>query len=234
MVLYHTYNLINFFKIGTLAADLPVKLRKYDARLSPVFRSFFLCGMPALLLLKFSLCSSQVSEVFCRFARRNKDSEVIDAYVYPDGRIRCRSVNWRILNAEAGIPFVEFSFDRAGFDISNDRAVKLCLDGSYLGKFKTLRRYLKPWNPWIIDGVVLPYTLKPRVTGIPGLVFNPAKEILKGPVNAKQNILQDLGMDAIKGIYSGFVALKDLLLSYPGKPFAGFSNAFFLSTIHEL
>jgi hypothetical protein len=34
----------------------------------------------------------------------------------------------------------EFSFYRTGFDISNDRAVKLCLDGSYLGKVKTLRR----------------------------------------------------------------------------------------------
>ncbi len=113
--------------------------RNYDARFSPLFRSFFLRGMPALLLLEFFLRSSLVPGVFYRFTRR-KDSEVIDAYVYPDGLIRYRSGNWRILNAEAGIPFVVFSFDRIGFDISNDRAVKLCLDGSYLEKFKTLRR----------------------------------------------------------------------------------------------
>jgi hypothetical protein len=34
-------------------------------------------------------------------------------------------------------------------------------------------------------------------------------------------------VDAIKGIYFAFVALKDLLLSYPGKPFESiFKNVF--------
>ena len=147
--------------------------------------------------------------------------------LYSNGLISCSSGNWRRFRGEACIPFVVFSFNRIGFDISNDRAVKPCLDGSYLGKVKTLRRYLEPLEPVIMDRVVLSYTLKPRVTGFPGLVFNSAKEILKGPVNAKQNILQDLRVNAIKGIYFAFIALKDLLLSYPGKPFAGLLKSVF-------
>ena len=83
-------------------------------------------------------------------------------------------------------------------------------------------------------GVVLSYTLKPRVTGFPGLVFNPAKEILKGPVNAEQNILRDLRVDAINGIYFAFVALKDLLCRILVGLLPVFLKAFFLSTIHEL
>jgi hypothetical protein len=89
------------------------------------------------------------------------------------------------------------------------------------------RRWLEPWSLWIMDGVVLSYTLKPRVTGFPGLVFNHAKKILKGPVNAKQNILQDLRVDAIKGIYFVFIDLKDLLPSYPHKPFASLFKSVF-------
>ena len=86
MVLYHTFYFKVFgylsigiyevtggllMKIGMLVGPSAITTRDF-----PLFRSFFLRGMPALLLLEFFLRSSLVPGVFYRFTRRNRTAKL--------------------------------------------------------------------------------------------------------------------------------------------------------------
>jgi hypothetical protein len=102
-----------------------------------------------------------------------------------------------------------------------DLSVEPYFDRPDLGKLKPLRCQPETWFLRIANGIVLPFTLIPGVTGLADSILDSSEEGLKGTFDPEKHILENLGMHLMKRGYPFLVRPENFLLTYTGKPLAG-------------